>query len=314
MKCLVSGGAGFIGSHLCHELLSRGHHVRVLDNLATGNRRNLEDVHGEIDFIEGDIRNYRTVYNAMDGIEVVFHQAALPSVPRSIADPISSNDVNVGGTVNILTAAKDRGTRRIVFASSSSVYGNAKGFPRKEDQQPMPASPYAVSKLAGEYYMRTFAELFQMESICLRYFNVFGPYQDPDSPYAAVIPKFISTMIRGDRPHIYGDGRQSRDFTYISNVIEANIKAAEYSYSGPLVANCAVGAQVTLKELVENLNRILGIDIAPTYGENRPGDVRRSMADVALLRNTIGYQPVVQFEKGLERTVDHFRSMQRLSL
>ena len=250
MRYLVTGGAGFIGSNIVEELVRRGESVRVIDDFSTGSRDNLDPCKEFVDIIEGDIRNYADAYRAVQGVELVLHEAALPSVPRSIADPIASNDVNVNGTLNILRAARDAGVSRVVFASSSSVYGNAPTLPKQEEMPTNPLSPYAVSKLAAESYVRVFAHVYGIPTVVLRYFNVFGPRQNPDSQYSAVIPKFIKAMMAGKRPVIYGDGTQSRDFTFVANVVEANIRAATREIPPGSVMNCACHGQVTLNELV----------------------------------------------------------------
>ena len=281
MRFLVTGGAGFIGSNIVLELLKQGHAVRVLDNFATGRRRNLEPVRADIELIEGDIRSYHTVAHAVKGVEAILHQAALPSVPRPINDPITTNDVNVGGTLNLLDAARSAGTRRIVMASSSSVYGDTPELPKHEGMTPNPLSPYAVSKLTGEHYMRVFHRLYGLETIALRYFNVFGPNQDPTSQYSAVIPKFITAMKEDRQPVIYGDGTQSRDFTYISNVVNANILAATKQLDDYGIAmNIACHERISLNELIDELNKVLGKNIKPIYEAPRPGDVKHSFAAI----------------------------------
>ena len=300
-KALVTGGAGFIGSNLVRALLARGDGVRVLDNFSTGYRRNLEPL--DVELVEGDLRSYERVATAVNGVEVVFHQGALPSVPRSIQDPLSSSAVNVEGTLNVLLAARDAGVRRVVFASSSSVYGDAPGMPRHESQRPAPLAPYAVSKLAAEQYCMVANRVFGLETVALRYFNVFGEHQDPLSGYAAVIPKFIRAMLDGERPTIFGDGETSRDFTHVENIVEANLAAAAEPAAAGRVMNVAIGSSHTLNELVETLRRLLDSDIEPDFAPSRPGDVPESLADVSLARELIGYEPSVAFEEGLERTI-----------
>jgi len=300
MKFLVTGGAGFIGSNIVLELLKQGHAVRVLDNFATGRRRNLEPVRADIELIEGDIRSYHTVAHAVKGVEAILHQAALPSVPRSINDPITTNDVNVGGTLNLLDAARSAGTRRIVMASSSSVYGDTPELPKHEGMTPNPLSPYAVSKLTGEHYMRVFHSLYGLETIALRYFNVFGPNQDPTSQYSAVIPKFIKALMEDRQPVIYGDGTQSRDFTFVSNVVNANILAATKQLDEYGIAmNIACHERVSLNELVAELNTILGKNITPIYQDPRPGDVKHSFAAIGLIKEKLGFEVGVRFAQGL---------------
>jgi nucleoside-diphosphate-sugar epimerase len=304
LKAIVTGGAGFIGSNLVHALLERGHEVRVLDNFSTGHRSNLELEDGNVDVVEGDLRSYERVATAVQGTEVVFHQGALPSVPRSIQDPLTSSAVNVEGTLNVLLAARDAGVRRVVFASSSSVYGNAPGMPRKESQPLAPLAPYAVSKLAAEQYCMVANRVYGVETVALRYFNVFGERQDPLSGYAAVIPKFIRLMMEGHRPTIYGDGETSRDFTHVVNVVEANLAAGTEPAAAGKVMNVAIGGSHTLNELVATLRSLLGSDLEPDYAPPRPGDVPESLADISLARQTIGYEPEVAFEDGLRRTID----------
>ena len=301
LKALVTGGAGFIGSNLARALLERGDEVRVLDNFSTGNRRNIDPLDAEL--VEGDLRSYERVAAAVNGVEVVFHQGALPSVPRSIQDPLTSSAVNVEGTLNVLLAARDAGVRRVVFASSSSVYGDAPGMPRRESQPLAPIAPYAVSKLAAEQYCMVANRVFGLETVALRYFNVFGEYQDPLSGYAAVIPKFIRIMLDGQRPTIFGDGETSRDFTHVENVVEANLAAAAEPAAAGRVMNIAIGSSHTLNDLVRTLRRLLDSDIEPDYAPPRPGDVSESLADVSLARDVIGYEPSVAFEEGLERTI-----------
>ncbi len=302
---LVTGGAGFIGSHIVEELVKRRKKVKVLDNFSTGKRENIAPFWKEIELIEGDIRDSRTVKKAVKGVDYILHQAALPSVPRSIADPITTNEVNVLGTLNILRAAKERGVKKVVYASSSSVYGDTPQLPKRESMQLSPLSPYALSKLAGEEYSKLFTSLYGLETVILRYFNVFGPRQDPASQYAAVIPKFVSSMLKGKRPTIYGDGEQSRDFTYVWNVVHANLLATSQTKEG--VFNIASGKRITVNELVKNLNRIMNTDLEPLYTDPRPGDVRHSLADISQAEKTLGYRVEVDFEEGLRKTVEWFQ-------
>lgn len=308
MRVLITGGAGFIGSHIVREALNRGYEVRVLDNLSTGHLRNLTEVQREIEFVEGDIRDYDLVAKSMKGVEIVFHQAALPSVPRSIEDPITSTSVNVLGTTTVLKAAVDSGVRRVVYAASSSAYGNAPERLKVETLPPRPLSPYAVTKLAGEYMLQAFSNCYGLETVGLRYFNVFGERQDPTSQYAGVIPKFVSRMLRNERPVINGDGTISRDFTYVRNVVEANFLAATApnSVSGRVI-NIACGNKITLMQLVQELNQILKTDLQPIYGPERPGDIHNSCADISLARELIGYRPSVDFATGLRKTVEWYR-------
>ena len=306
-RFLVTGGAGFIGSNLARALVARGDEVRIFDNFLTGRPENLADV-PDVDVVEGDVRDLDRLHVAMKGVDRVLHQAAVPSVARSLKDPLTTNEANVGGTLNVLIAARDAGVRRVVCASSSSVYGDTPTLPKVETMAPSPLSPYAVSKLSGEYYCSVFTRLFDVEAVSLRYFNVFGPHQDPSSDYAAVIPKFITLMAKGERPAIHGDGTQSRDFTFIDNVVQANLKAAEAPDVGGEAFNVACGARYTLLDLVEALNRILRTSIEPRFGDRRPGDVQHSLADIDKARRLLGYEPAVAFEEGLERTVAWLRT------
>jgi len=304
MKILVTGGAGFIGSNIVDELLKEGHQVKVLDNFSTGRRENINDFLSHIELIEGDIRSYHTVRQAVQGVEIILHQAALPSVPRSINDPITTNDVNVIGTLNLLDAAKDLKVRKFIFASSSSIYGDNPELPKHEGLMPNPLSPYAVSKLTSENYCKVFANLYGIETICLRYFNVFGPRQDPSSQYSAVIPKFIKLIREGVQPVIYGNGEQSRDFTYVSNVVEANILAAFKETHTPLIMNCATQGQVTINELVININKLLSKNIKPKYNDPRPGEIKHSFADINKIKKELSFTPSVNFINGLRLTID----------
>ncbi|MDZ7336918.1 MAG: SDR family oxidoreductase [candidate division KSB1 bacterium] len=316
---LITGGAGFIGSHLVEELLRRGEQVRVLDNFSTGKRENLAQVlralrdegieaADHLEVVEGDVRSYHIVREAVEGVDFVLHQAALPSVPRSVKDPITTNEVNVVGTLNILNAAHQAGVRRIVYASSSSIYGDLETLPKTEDMLPKPLSPYAVSKLAGEKYCQVFTRLYGLETVCLRYFNVFGPRQDPFSQYSAVIPKFVRLMAQGERPTVYGDGTQSRDFTYVSNVVQANLLAcsADAEYASGEVFNIAFGRRVTINELVRVINELLGTQVEAVHAEPRLGDVRHSLANIGKARQYLGYEPEVDFAEGLRRCVGCF--------
>jgi len=302
---LVTGGAGFMGSHLVEALVERGERVRVLDNLSTGRRQNIIPLLKDIEFVEGDLRDAEAVRRAVEGIDYVLHQAAIPSVTRSVRDPIPTETANVVGTLNLLLAAREAGVRRVVYASSSSVYGDSPTLPKVETMPPHPKSPYAVSKLAVEHYCRVFTELHGLETVGLRYFNVFGPRQDPTSEYAAVIPKFITAMLHGERPTIYGDGAQSRDFTYVSNVVAANLLAITTPGMGGRVFNAAASARYTLLQLVDMLNEILGTHIEPIFGPARPGDVKHSQAGIALIMEC-GYQVQIDFRAGLQRTVDWY--------
>lgn len=308
MRFLVTGGAGFIGSNIVEQLLKKGENVRVLDNLSTGKLENLNGLLNDIEFIEGDIRDYHIVNKAVNGIDVVLHQAALPSVPRSIIDPIVTSEVNVSGTINLLFASKENKVKRFVFASSSSVYGNSPELPKKENFVPSPLSPYAVSKLSGEYYLRVFRKIYGLETIALRYFNVFGPRQDPNSQYSAVIPKFIKAIINDKQPIVFGDGSQSRDFTYIENVVYANLLAstADLHENFPYVFNCATNSRITLNELITKINYILNKNISPIYSEERQGDVKHSFADINSIKDFLKYNVQVSFEEGLKRTINYY--------
>jgi UDP-glucose 4-epimerase len=303
---LVTGGAGFIGSHIVDALLERGDEVRILDNFATGDRRNVLHVARDVEIVEGDLRSFERVHTAVAGCDLIFHQAALPSVPRSVQDPLTSSEVNVTGTLNVLLAAREAGVRRVVGASSSSVYG-AIVEPRKHELLPtVPLSPYAVSKLAAEANARACWQVYGLETVSLRYFNVFGPRQNPVSEYAAVVPNFIAAALLGERPRIYGDGLQSRDFTFVENVVAANLLASEVEDVGGEVFNIAMGETHTVLELWEEIAAISGVDIQPEFNDDRIGDVRNSMADIGKARVTLGYDPQVSFASGLQRT---FKSM-----
>lgn len=306
MKALVTGGAGFIGSNLVYSLLEQGNEVRVLDNFSTGSRRNLVDA--AVELIEGDLRSFERVSTAMRNVDIVYHEGALPSVPRSLQDPLASNAVNVEGTLNVVLAARDHGVRRIIFASSSSVYGDLPGMPRREDQPVAPLSPYAVAKLAAERYVLVANRVFGVETVALRYFNVFGERQDPNSGYAAVIPKFIRQMLAGQQPTINGDGGVSRDFTHVDNVVAANLAAATSTDAPGLVINVAMQDTHTINQLVHQLNQLLGTEISPIYASPRAGDVPESMADISLARRVLAYEPSVDFETGLRRTIDHIEA------
>jgi nucleoside-diphosphate-sugar epimerase len=302
-KVLVTGGAGFIGSNLVRALVERGDSVRVLDNFSTGNRASLVGV--EADVVEGELRSYERVHNAVRGVEVVFHLGALGSVPRSVQDPLTSSAVNVEGTLNVLLAARDEGIRRVVFASSSSIYGNAGELPRREETMPDPISPYGVAKLAAERYCVSFSRVYEsFETVCLRYFNVFGPRQDPRSQYAAVVPLFITAIAAGTPVTVYGDGEQSRDFTYVANVVDASIRAAEAKGVSGLVLNVAAGAPATVNELAETVGTILDRPVERRHTDPRPGDVRDSWADVSAAREALGWEPRIGLEQGLRLTAE----------
>jgi UDP-glucose 4-epimerase len=305
VRTLVTGGGGFIGSHLAARLVELGHDVRVIDNFSTGHRSNLNGLEAEI--LEGDLQSYERAHQAVRGCEVVFHQAALPSVPRSIGDPLTTNAANVNGTLNVLLAARDEGVRRVVYASSSSVYGANTALPKREDMPALPISPYATAKLAGEGYCRSFGVAYGLETVALRYFNVFGPRQDPRSQYSAVIPNFITALLAGTPPTLYGDGQQSRDFTHVDNVVAANLLACEAPGVSGRVYNVACGAQITLSELLAHLRELIGSDVEPIHRPARVGEVRHSLADLTAARADLGYAPLVDVREGLRRTVDHFR-------
>jgi nucleoside-diphosphate-sugar epimerase len=305
-KYLVTGGAGFIGSHLVEEVLKRGDYVRVLDNFSTGRRDNLSGFisNGNFELIEGDLRSYHIVLEAVKGVDYVLHQGALPSVPRSVKDPITTNDVNVNGTLNILDASINAGVKRVVFASSSSIYGNNEELPKREDMKPAPESPYALSKYAGERYCQIFTKLYGLETVCLRYFNVFGPRQDPNSQYSAVIPKFIQMIKEGQSPTIYGDGEASRDFTYVANVVSANLLACTAKDAVGEVFNVACGGSVTINQLVRKITDLCGSNIEPIYKEPRAGDVKNSYASIEKARTLLGYSVINDFDEGIMRLVD----------
>jgi UDP-glucose 4-epimerase len=305
VKALVTGGGGFIGSNLVRALLARGDEVRVLDNFATGSRTNLAELERDVDLVEGDLRSYERVHAAVRGVEVVFHQGALPSVPRSVQDPLTTTAVNVEGTLNVLLAARDEGARRIVNASSSSVYGNTGELPRTEGQAPDPISPYAVAKLAAERFCTSFSRVYGMEIVSLRYFNVFGPRQDPTSQYAAVVPRFIQAVASGEPVTIYGDGEQSRDFTYVDNVVSANLLASDADAARGEILNVATGRSVTVNALAEAIGELIGRPVEKHYEPAREADVRASWADLGEAARVLGYEPLVGFEEGLARTADY---------
>ncbi len=309
MKALVTGGGGFIGSNIARALLARGDDVRIIDDFSTGRRGNLEGI--DVEVIESSIEDTGALGKAMDGVEVVFHQAALPSVKRSVDDPIRTHSVNATGTLNVLVSARDAGARRVVYASSSSAYGNTPVLPKQEDMAPSPLSPYAVAKLTGEQYCRAFSHVYGLETVALRYFNVFGPRQDPTSHYSAVIPLFATALLERRVPTVHGDGEQTRDFTYIDNVIQANLKAAagDERSSGQAM-NIACGSRVSLNQLLQALAGIIGVeDYQVDHSDPRPGDVRDSLADITKARDLIGYEPTVQLEEGLRKTVDWFSAL-----
>jgi len=306
---LVTGGAGFIGSHLVTRFVELGHRVRVLDNLSTGHRSNLAHLGSRIEWIEADLRDATACRKACDGVEFVFHQAALGSVPKSVEDPQTSHDVNVNGTFNLLLAAVQHKVRRFIYAGSSSAYGDTEESPKHEKMRPRPLSPYAVQKLTGEEYAAAFFVCYGLETITLRYFNVFGQRQDPKSQYAAAIPAFVSAILQGQSPTVYGDGEQSRDFTYVDNVVDGNLLAMSASKTCGESVNVACGGQITINQVIEAINRVLGTKVRPRYVDPRPGDVRHSCADVRLANSLLGYVPRVSFEDGLRRAIDYYRGL-----
>ncbi|HXT99206.1 MAG TPA: SDR family oxidoreductase [Polyangia bacterium] len=302
ISCLITGGAGFIGSSLARALVGRGDKVRVIDNFFSGKRENLVDVAKDVELIEADIRDEAALGRALAGVELVFHEAAIPSVPRSLADPIGSHDANATGTLKVLQAAKKAGARRVVYAASSSAYGDTPTLPKVETMRPMPLSPYAVSKLAGEHYCQVFSGAYGLETVCLRYFNVFGPHQDPKSEYAAVIPRFLTAALANQGVTIYGDGTQSRDFCFIDNTIEANLLAGSAPGASGGVFNVACGAAINLNEVVKLVGELAGHPVPITYAPGRVGDVKHSLADITAARQHLGYQGAVSFAEGLKRT------------
>ena len=307
MMYLVTGGAGFIGSNTVSRLLELGERVRVLDNFATGKRQSLFPLEDRVELVEGDIRYLNVVQEAMKGVDYVIHLAALPSVPRSIRTPIESNDVNITGTLNVLMAARDAGVKRVVYAASSSAYGNTEVMPKVETMAALPLSPYAVNKFAGELYCRVFHQVYGLETVALRYFNVFGPRQDPMSQYSAVIPKFIGATLSGKAPVIYGDGEQSRDFTYVDNVVSANLLACKAQGASGETINIACGSRVSLNELVQIIGKLTGNPMKPIYETTRTGDVKHSLADIGKASRLLGYLPNIGLEEGLRRTVEWLR-------
>ncbi|MBI3913178.1 MAG: SDR family oxidoreductase [Chloroflexi bacterium] len=311
-RALVTGGAGFIGSHLVEGLLTRGYAARVLDNFATGRRENLAEVAQQVEIIDGDIRNLTTVRSAMRGVEVVFHQAALPSVERSVKNPLESNDVNITGTLNVLVAARDAGVQRVVYAASSSAYGDAPTLPKEESMTPVPLSPYAVSKLACEQYLRVFWKLYGLSTIALRYFNIFGPRQDPTTQYAGVIAKFIDCALDGKPYPVFGDGEQSRDFTYVENAVRANLLAAEVELKDSPVVNIACGARATLNEIIALLNDLTQQHLPAQYAPDRAGDIRHSHASIARATEILDYTPNVDVREGLRRTLEWYKAQRKI--
>ena len=307
-RALVTGGGGFIGSHLAEALLKKGHGVRILDDFSTGKRENLtfRNHTPSLDIVEGDIRDLVLCQKAMVGVDYVFHQAALPSVQRSVEDPLGSNAVNVGGTLNVLLAARDAKVKRVMYASSSSIYGDTPMLPKKEDMSPTPLSPYALQKYTGEQYCRLFSQLYGLETVSLRYFNVFGPRQDPNSVYSAVIPRFIEALLHRRSPIVYGDGEQSRDFTYIDNVVQANVLAMSAQRLQGEIVNIACGQRISLNQLLGLLKQFIPSERPAVYEKARPGDVRHSLADISKAKDCLRYEPIASIETGLKRTVEFF--------
>jgi len=305
---LVTGGAGFIGSHLSEELIRRGDRVRVADSLVTGRRSNLDHLPA-VEFVQGDLADQDFARRVMEGIDYVLHQAALPSVPRSVKDPITSNRANVDATLNVLVAARDANVRRLVFAGSSSAYGNTQTLPKHEGMPTSPLSPYALQKVVGEQYLQMFTSLYELETVTIRYFNVFGPRQDPSSPYSGVISLFATALLENRAPTIYGNGEQTRDFTYVANVVDGVLRACEAPGASGQIINVATGNRISLNQLFEAMRRMIGVDIKPQYAGDRAGDVRDSQADVTRAQEILGYQPLVSFEEGLRRTVDWYRTL-----
>jgi len=313
-KYLITGIAGFIGSSLAHAVLAQGDQVRGIDNFATGRRENLAEILNRIDFREADLLDLDAMKDACQGIDFVLHQAAVPSVPKSVLDPLGSNRANVDGTLNLLVAARDAKVKRVVYAASSSAYGDTPTLPKHEEMHPNPISPYAVAKLASEYYMTSFYRCYGLETVRLRYFNIFGPRQDPNSPYSGVMAKFISLMLKGEQPTVFGDGSQSRDFTYIDNAVSANLLACTAPASGAAgrVFNVATGTRIDLNQVFESLRKLTGYTGTLKYGPERAGDIKHSLADVSLAEKHLGYKPLVDFETGLKKTVDWYRSRTKL--
>ncbi|MDP9270164.1 MAG: SDR family oxidoreductase [Chloroflexota bacterium] len=312
VKALVTGGGGFIGSNLVERLLAEGYDVRVLDNFATGDRENLKHLLGEIELVEGDIQSYERVHNAVVGRELVFHLAALPSVPRSIQDPLTSNATNVIGTLNVLLASRDAGVQRIVYASSSSLYGPTLDLPKREDMPLLPIAPYAVSKLAGEGYCRSFTQVYGLDTVALRYFNVFGPRQDPLSQYAAVIPRFVMAFQEDRSPVVFGNGEQSRDFTYVDNAVDANLRAALANDVAGEAFNIACGERISLNEILAELRELTGKEIVADYSDARPGEVPHSLADISKARQALSYEPAVNVRQGLRTVFEWYTERRRL--
>jgi nucleoside-diphosphate-sugar epimerase len=307
---LVTGGAGFIGSHLAEELVRRGHRVRVADSLVTGRLSNLDHIPG-VEFLEGDLSGIDFARRAVEGSDFVLHQAAIPSVPRSVKDPITSNRANVDATLNVLVASREAGVKRVVFAGSSSAYGDTPALPKHEEMPSVPLSPYALQKVVGEQYLQLFTRLYGLETVSIRYFNVFGPRQDPSSPYSGVISVFATALLEGRSPTIYGDGEQTRDFTYVANVVDGVLRACEAPGASGEVINVATAGRISLNVLFDEMRRLIGSDVKPVYAEFRAGDVRDSQADISKAARLLGYKPSISFEEGLRRTVEWYRTTAR---
>jgi nucleoside-diphosphate-sugar epimerase len=305
---LVTGGAGFIGSHIVQGMAATGARVRVIDDLSTGHRENLEEINGDVDFQQASLADENALRRALEDVELVFHEAAIPSVPRSVKNPVETHVACVDATFSLLNAAREKGVRRVVYAASSSAYGDQPTLPKTEEMRPDPLSPYAVAKLVGEYYCQVFTRAYNLETVCLRYFNVFGPRQDPSSEYSGVISRFISTLLSGERPVIFGDGEQSRDFTYVADVVAANMRAAETTNGVGRVINFARGERTTLNQVLDMLKSITGrTDVQVEYREPRTGDVRHSLADITRAREILGYEPQVDLREGLQLTIDWWK-------
>lgn len=311
--CLVTGGSGFIGGHIAERLVKDGRDVRILDNLSTGHRKNIEAVYDKVDFVEGDIRDADCVKQAMQDVDTVFHLAALASVPRSVEAPVENNDVNINGTLQLLLGARDANVRRFVYSASSSAYGDSPVLPKREDMAPIPLSPYAVAKLAAEQYCKAFYECYGLQTVSLRYFNVFGPRQDPNSAYAAVIPAFVTRAINNDPPIVYGDGEQTRDFCYIDNVVNANLRGADAKEVRGDVVNIACGESTSLNQIIAKINELLGTSLEADYQPARAGDVKHSLADISAAREVLGYEPGVLFDEGLTLAIEYYRAVAQIA-
>ena len=311
---LVTGGAGFIGSHLAAALVESGARVRIIDDLSTGHLKNVDAIASKVDFVQASVGDEQSLRRAISDVELVFHEAAIPSVPRSVERPVESHDASINATFSLLLAARDQKVRRVIYAASSSAYGDQPDLPKREDMRPAPLSPYAVGKLLGEYYCQVFTNVYGLETVSLRYFNVFGPRQDPGSQYSGVISRFMSALVDGEQPVIYGDGEQSRDFTYVSNVVDANFRAAQSPEAVGKIINIANSARTTLNELLETMKRITGkLNVTPRYEAPRAGDIRDSLADLTVARTVLGYEPSVDLEEGLRLTFDWWKSNRALS-